>query len=219
MKRGTMAANPFEHLPTTVTPARDRVLSDSELVAVLPAAEADAWPFGPLVQVLALTGQRREEVASMAWAELSSDLSTWTIPGVRTKNGAPHTVPLAEPVRTILRAIPHLGPLVFGGPAGKPFKGWSKAKARLDRASGITGWRLHCLRRTLATGLQRLGIRLEVTEAVLKHISGTRSGIVGVYPRHTWDAEKRSALDAWAGQVSGLLNGGGVTNNVVRLAS
>ena len=65
----------------------------------------------------------------------------------------------------------------------------------------IAHWTLHDLRRTLATGLQRLGVRLEVTEAVLNHISGSRAGIVGVYQRHDYFTEKREALDAWAKEV------------------
>jgi hypothetical protein len=71
--------------------------------------------------------------------------------------------------------------LVFPGERGTPFSGWSKAKAALDTASGVSGWWLHDLRRTLATGLQRLGARLEVTEAVLNHLSGSRAGVVGIY--------------------------------------
>jgi hypothetical protein len=87
---------------------------------------------------------------------------------------------------------------VFPGERGTPFNGWSKAKSELDTASSVSGWWLHDLRRTLATGLQRLGFRLEVTEAVLNHISGSRGGIAGVYQRHDWAIEKRSALDAWS---------------------
>jgi integrase len=60
---------------------------------------------------------------------------------------------------------------------------------------------VHDLRRTLATGLQQLGIRLEVTESVLNHISGTRAGVVGIYQRHDWQTEKRAALDAWGRHV------------------
>ena len=71
--------------------------------------------------------------------------------------------------------------LVFPGERGTPFSGWSKAKSALDTASGVSGWWLHDLRRTLATGLQRLGVRLEVTEAVLNHLSGSRAGVVGIY--------------------------------------
>jgi hypothetical protein len=79
-------------------------------------------------------------------------------------------------------------------------------------------WSIHDLRRTVATGLQRLGVRLEVTEAVLNHISGSRGGIAGVYQRHDWAAEKRAALDAWAAHVAGLVEGRAVGSNVVTLA-
>jgi integrase len=85
-----------------------------------------------------------------------------------------------------------------GARRGSPFSGWSKAKAQLDELSGVTDWRLHDLRRTVATGLQRLGIRLEVTEAVLNHVSGSRAGIVGVYQTHDYASEKREALSSWA---------------------
>jgi integrase len=90
------------------------------------------------------------------------------------------------------------GKVYYSGERGTPFGGWSKAKSALDRASGVSGWWLHDLRRTLATGLQQLGVRLEVTEAVLNHLSGSRAGIVGIYQRHDWAEEKRSALDAWS---------------------
>jgi integrase len=80
--------------------------------------------------------------------------------------------------------------LVFPGERGTPFSGWSKAKSALDTASGVSGWWLHDLRRTLATGLQRLGVRLEVNEAVLNLLSGSRAGIAGTAE------EKRAALDA-----------------------
>jgi integrase len=76
--------------------------------------------------------------------------------------------------------------------------GWSRVKDRLDELSGVEGWRLHDLRRTVATGLQRLGVRLEVTETVLGHTSGSRAGIVGIYQRHRYEDEAREALNAWA---------------------
>jgi hypothetical protein len=83
--------------------------------------------------------------------------------------------------------------------------------------STLVPWSVHDLRRTVATGLQRLGVRLEVTEAVLNHISGTRAGIAGVYQRHDWAAEKRAALDAWAAHVLAVVNGRTATLNVVTL--
>ena len=148
------------------------------------------------------------------------DLATWTIPGTRTKNGVPHLVPLSQPARELLRALASDTPedvqgaprraklaLVFPGERGTPFSGWSKAKSALDTASSVSGWWLHDLRRTLATGLQRLGVRLEVTEAVLNHLSGSRAGIVGIYQSHDWEDGKRPALDAWSAHLLAVVEG------------
>jgi hypothetical protein len=120
---------------------------------------------------------------------------------------------------------------VLPGAAGTPFSGWSKAKARLDNTildarvnaaasrapSPLVPWTVHDLRRTVATGLQRLCVRLEVTEAVLNHISGSRGGIAGVYQRHDWAAEKRCALDLWANHVLAVVEGRTTDSNVVTL--
>src|SRR6202041_851877 len=113
--------------------------------------------------------------------------------------GVAHVVPLSVPVQALLRGVARQEgrDLVFPGLRG-PFSGVGKAKAQLDKASGVADWRLHDLRRTMATGLQRLGVRLEVTEAVLNHVSGSRAGIVGVYQKYSWEAEKRAALVAWS---------------------
>jgi integrase len=158
----------------------------------------------------------------MEWGELSGgedDLDTWTIRPQRAKNGAAHMVPLAAAAREIVKAAPRADEiLVFAAQrAGRPFSGWSKSLAILSKAAGVSGWSLHDLRRTLATGFQRLGVRLEVTEAVLNHISGSRAGIVGVYQRHDWAAEKRAALEAWAAHVLAVVEDRPAEQNVVRL--
>jgi integrase len=220
MKREMVAANPFLALPKREAgEARERVLNDAELVAIWRAvAFTDAKVFGSIVRLLILTGQRREEVAGIAWPEISADQRTWTIPASRTKNGKPHLVPLSAAARDVLPEEPdaeHECDLVFPGQRGTPFNGWSKSKAQLDKDSGVTGWRIHDLRRTLATGLQRLGVRLEVTEAVLNHVSGSRAGIVGIYQRHEWASEKRTALDAWAEHVMALVQERSITDKVV----
>jgi integrase len=214
IKRGVLAGNPFDSVPLPSNAARERVLSDDELAAIWKAAEADQSRFGALVRLLILTGQRREEAGGMAWAELSDDRAVWTLPPSRTKNGRAHIVPLAEPARAILGDVERVSSKVFGAPgsAARPFSGWSKAKRRLDAASGVKDWRVHDIRRTVATGMQRMGVRLEVTEAILNHTGGTRAGIVGVYQRHTWAEEKRSALDAWAVHVIGLAAGDAIRN-------
>jgi integrase len=147
---------------------------------------------------------------------ISGDRSTWTIPASRAKNGASHIVPLSRQAQDMLFAMPRFGELVFPGLRGV-FSGWGKAKATLDVRAGVADWRLHDLRRTTATGLQRLGVRLEVTEAILNHISGSRAGIVGIYQRHDWNAEKRTALDAWGEHVLAIVEGRPVASNVAVL--
>jgi integrase len=221
VKRGALSVNPFLNLPVTPTERRERVLSDDELSAIWRATDGPG-PFNGIVRFLILTGQRREEVAGMTWAELSGDFSTWTIPASRAKNGATHIVPLNAPAQEVLRGVPGFGAqqtgleLVFPGLRG-PFNGWSKAKGALDAKSGVINWRLHDLRRTVATGLQRLGVRLEVTEQVLNHVSGSRAGIVGVYQRHDFASEKRAALEAWGAHVLAIVEGTAATDNEVTL--
>lgn len=200
-KRGSVMTNPFLNLPVAPTVKRARVLTDEELAAVWRAAGAGA--FGRIVRMLILTGQRRDEVAGMTWDELSGGPVFWTIPAARAKNGADHIVPLSPVARDHLQG-PNPSPYVFPGKRGQ-FSGWSKCKARLDARSGVTGWRLHDLRRTVATGLQRLGTRIEVTEQILNHVSGSRAGIVGVYQRHDFAEEKRAALDLWGDHVARLV--------------
>ena len=221
-KRGSVPGNPFTALPVAPSNVqRDRVLTDAETARVWTAAAADATSYGPIVRLLLLTGQRREEVAGMDWTEIAPDLLTWTIPGQRTKNGQPSVVPLSAPAQAVLQARlaevrQQRRGLVFPGQGGKVrFGNWSACKLGLDKASKVADWRLHDLRRTVATGLQRLGVRLEVTEAVLNHVSGTRAGIVGIYQRHDWATEKRTALDGWAAHVLAAVEGADASPKVV----
>ena len=107
----------------------------------------------------------------------------------------------------------NIAEFVFLGRAGA-FNGFSKAKITLDENSGVKGWRLHDLRRTMATDLQKLGVRLEVTEAILNHVSGSRAGVVGIYQRHDWADEKRAALAAWGAYVDAIVEGREPAHNV-----
>jgi integrase len=210
IKRGTLQiANPFARLEVAPTTKRERVLEDDEIRRVWAATEAPG-PFNAIVRALILTGQRRSEVGGMVWDELSPDLATWTIPGARTKNCITHVVRLSPQAQAIVAAEPRSDAtsLVFPGRFGaNAFNGYAQAKVALDRASGVTNWTLHDLRRTCATGLQKLGVRLEVTEAVLNHTSSSRGGIVGVYQRHDWAYEKRAALQAWADRLDAIVGG------------
>lgn len=199
--------------------ARDRVLTDAEIVGLWQLADKEPFPWGPGLKLLLLTGQRREEVFAADRAEFDLQAKEWVIPPDRAKNGVAHIVPLSAAALAVVEALPEFAD------SGKLFptrtkarrsetgpSGYSKAQARiraaldeqLKRKAG-PHWVMHDIRRTVATGLQRLGIRFEVTEAVLNHVSGARSGVAGVYQRHDWKAEKRQALDAWSQHVVALV--------------
>jgi integrase len=208
--------------PASQEKSRDRVLSDYELQLVWRAAEHVGWPFGPLVQLLILTGQRRDEVARMHWSEVTENGTLWVIPGERTKNGTVHDVPLSKPAQELLKALPCIGgaEYVFTTTGMTPVSGYSNAKERLDAvmlrlarddaaARGeepdrvqVQPWRLHDLRRTVASGMARLGQPVHVIEAVLNHRSGTISGVAAVYNRYNYLEEKRNALVAWSRFIS-----------------
>jgi integrase len=200
-------------------PARDRVLSDEELRAVWKASLDEPAPMGPAVRLLLLTLQRRDEVFSADCAEFDLKARIWSIPGSRAKNGIPHLVPLSA------AAIAELKPLLNGRRDGKVFpargnpsngpsglsKPWDRIRAAVQKNLGrsVERFTIHDLRRTGATGMQRLKVRLEVTEAVLNHVSGSRGGIVGVYQRHHFTDEKRHALDCWANELMRIVNPAG----------
>jgi len=199
IERDILKIDPTQAMPRVGNgKSRDRVLTDGELGKVWAACHG---PYGAVVRMLALTGARRDEIARLRWAEI--DDATIKLEGSRTKTGAPHTIPLSSAAQALLNSLPHLGDFVFSG--ARPISDWSALKRRLDGVAGVSNWRIHDLRRTVATGLQKLGINLQTIEAVLGHTSGSRSGVVGVYQRHSFDTEKRAALEAWGGHILDVL--------------
>jgi integrase len=210
------------------------VLSDEELRLVWLAAEALGFPFGPIFQLLILTGQRRGEVAGMTRGELDLVSAMWVIPPERAKNGLRHSVPLAPPAIAILKAQPRFdrakgeADWVFSPGASAP-SGFSRARRRLDaamlellgaadaEAEPLPTWVVHDIRRSVASGMARLGIDLPVIERCLNHISGSFGGIVGVYQRHSYAEEMRAAEERWGRHVEVLLSGPDALSNVVEL--
>jgi integrase len=218
--RDMIAADPTAGIePPSPEHVRDRVLSDDELPKVWRAAAELKWPFGPIVQLLILTGQRRDEVAGMHWSEIDLGAKLWTLPRGRVKNDSGHTVPLSAQAIAIIERLPRTKgvSLVFSTTGYTAVSGFSNAKEKLDAKLDAPDWRLHDLRRSVATGLQRLGVRLEVTEAVLNHVSGSRRGVVGVYQKYNFSEEKRAALDLWGRHVAGLAEPGRA--NVIALSA
>ncbi len=225
--RGILSANPATGVKAPSPELhRDRVLSDDELRAVWMAAEEIGWPFGRIVQLLILTDQRRDEVGEVRWSEVDFAHEVWTLPRERIKTDAVHEVPLSSLALAHLAAYPRVKGrtgYVFSLTGERPVSGFSKAKERLDRLAlaalrrragergarpdevTLAPWRLHDIRRTVASGMARLGINLPVIEKVLNHTSGTFAGVVGVYQRHSFADEKRKALEAWGGFVERLV--------------
>jgi integrase len=185
--------------------ARDRVLSDSELAKVILAARGMGGPFSGIVEFLALTGQRSEEVARLKWEELDLAHRIWTLPKSRTKNSKEHVVHLSEASMGVLMRAEEHGPFVFSVLGSRPFNRFSKAKRQLDQLSGVTGWRLHDLRRTCVSGMARLGVAPHVADKLLNHQAGTISGVAAVYQRHEFLAERREALERWGAHVSAIV--------------
>jgi integrase len=204
--RAVLDRSPAEGVPLPAkVVARDRVLTDRELAQIILAAREMGGPYGGLVELLALTGQRREEVAGMPWGELDLHQRVWTLPKSRTKNAKEHAVHLSEQSIDVLKRTTVRGPFVFSILGIKPVRGFSRAKRQIDELSRVTGWRLHDLRRTCVSGMARLGIAPHVADKILNHQGGTISGVAAVYQRHEFLSERREALERWGAHLSNLI--------------
>jgi integrase len=200
--RGMRRQNPSES-------ARSRVLTDDELRSIWSAAET-AGTYGGMIRMLLLTGQRLAKVQNMKWSEL--DGGAWTMPtAVHEKQNA-GTLILPQLALDVIAAQPQLGEFVFQGRGSSAFSGFTRSKRRLDRISGVSGWRLHDLRRTARSLMSRTGTNADHAERVLGHaISGIRS----VYDRHEFKAEKADALRRLAALIETIVH---PRPNVVPLA-
>lgn len=234
LERDLIETSPCDGFKAPARPkARERVLSDNELRLIWDACAGLGQPFGPIIQLLMLTGQRRAEVAGMGWAELDLTASTWRIPGDRTKNGKAHELDLCPEALAILEGLTKVGPLVFPARGEGAARGFSATKRRLDelvdtlrhkeaverdvQVQEVMPWRLHDLRRTAATGMAALGFPPHVVERVLNHVSNTQSGLVGVYQRHEYRQERKAASLTWGAHVASIVAGEAPASNVVSI--
>ncbi len=198
------------------------MLSANEIRAFWKVIERLGWPFDPIYRLLLLTGQRREEVAGMRWEELDLDRAIWTIPAERAKNKLAHTVDLSPQVVAILDNLPLMSEgLVFTTTGNTPVSGFSKVKARLDKdirselGRELEAWRNHDLRRTMATLMgEELEIDPGVIERILNHVSGSQSGLQGVYQRQQYKAKRKAAMFAWGAWVERLVKDEDASNVV-----
>lgn len=217
--RGLLNASPLAGMrrPELGYVARERVLSMEELRRIWDAAgEAEpgrtSYPFGPMVRLLILTGQRRSEIAELERGWIDSEHRTVEIPAARYKTKRPHVFPLSEPAWALVQSLPKWngGDCVFTTTSGaRPVSGFSKAKAALDARIAQAGekkglgpmqpWTVHDIRRSVATHMARLGVPQEHIERVLGHVV---QGVAGTYNRYSYLDEKRAALELWGRQWS-----------------
>ncbi|MBV9829705.1 MAG: integrase family protein [Alphaproteobacteria bacterium] len=210
VRRHLLDTTPMERFerPTRAR-SRSRVLSETELTRVWLACE-NTGVFGKIVRLCILLGQRRSEIAHLEWAWIDEHERTITLPSQLMKNSREHRFPYGDMTAALFATIPR-GEHLF--PARKTWRGggtvynaWNKDKPKLDAASGVTDWVLHDLRRTFVSSWAALGTRLEVTEKYVNHVSGTHSGIVGIYQRHSFMPEMRAATKIWEEKLRSMLS-------------
>jgi len=212
-ERDIIAASPCVGVkPPSAETARDRVLDDSELHRLWLASDAVGGKAGAYVKLLILTGQRRSEIAHLRWSEVDGD--ALVLPAERMKGKQAHVVPLSTQAATIIAAQPKIDDFVLGG--------WRWAgsshhvKRALDAHMGdVPKWVTHDIRRSVASGMAKIGIAVPVTEKILAHRSGTFRGIVGTYQRHSFLPEMAAAMQKWGDHVEQLI--GGKAAKVVKL--
>jgi integrase len=236
LQRGIIEASPVAlvEMPGAER-KRERTLAPDEIRALWAAAGEIGYPFGPFFRIALATGQRREEVAGMRWAHIDESERIWTLPSEMTKAARAHVVPLSLLALEILAEAQEMANQLFAKPENakvpayifttrgdRPISGYSKAKARLDRVvaaarseAGLTDlepWTIHDLRRTLGTGLGKLGVSRFIISRVLNHADRT---VTGIYDRYEYLDEKRHALEAWGQYLENLIAPSGA--NVVPL--
>jgi integrase len=206
VRRRYIKHSPIEGLQLAKPVTRDRVLTEDELVRVYRAAED--YPFGTIVRLLILTGQRRGEISSLRWEYINEADRTITLPASITKNNRQHTFPYGKMTQQILKTIPHLCEYLLParGNSEASFSGWSKCKAAFDKKCKIAPWTLHDLRRTYSTAHAAIGTPPHITERLLNHASGTISGVAAIYNRYAYMDEMRAAAMGFEWHLSSLLS-------------
>jgi integrase len=193
---GLLEANPVQGTAKANEGSRERVLSKNELHELWRSLGDDR--FSDLIRLLLLTGQRRNEIGRLQWSEIDQARKLIVLAPARTKNSRQHEVPLSRQALAIIERMPRRNSTdyLFGKRSG--YSDWGRAKQQFDQGLGIAAWTLHDLRRTAATGMAELGVQPWITEAVLNHVSGHKSGVAGIYNRAKYAAEMREALQKWA---------------------
>ncbi|MFY0610702.1 MAG: site-specific integrase [Hyphomicrobiaceae bacterium] len=193
VKRNILERSPMPAL-TFKKQSRDRILTDQELITVWQRAEEVSYPYGSIIQLLILTGQRRGEIAALRRSWIADNAITF--PTGFTKNKREHRLPLEQHALQLIDDLPNTGDLLFPSryDESKTFNGWGKAKAQFDAPLKLPPYTLHDLRRTYSSNLARLGVPIHVTEKLLNHASGTITGVAAVYNRYSYQEEMREVV-------------------------
>jgi integrase len=205
IKRRYRSDNPTLGLSKYARSKKKRILTDEELVIVWNATFKIETDFGEIVRLLMLLGQRRNEIASLRETYYSDNSQILVLPPEVTKNNHSHTLPIGTMAAEILSKRIRLGRnLLFeANGTGNPFSAWSKNKKALDKLAPIAPWTLHDLRRTLRTGLGRLGVRPDIAERVLNHVS-SRTEVEDTYDLNLYLPELRDAIEKWEAHLTVL---------------
>lgn len=204
VRRGFLEMSPVPSLRFK-TNSRARILTEDELKAVWGRAVETGYPYGTMVQLLILTGQRRGEIAGLRRVWIKDG---WVIfPIGFTKNKREHRIPLGDLAKEIVESITSQTDLLFParGRTDVPFSGWSKSKMEFDQVLGFSDYTLHDLRRTFSSNLAKLAVPIHVTEKLLNHVSGTVSGVAAVYNRHSYADEMQEAIGAYENYLNKLI--------------
>ena len=206
VKRGVIENSPVPSLSFQTT-SRSRVLSDDELRAVWQQAASFGYPYGTIVQLLILTGQRKGEIAHLRRSWIGG--GEIVFPAGFTKNKREHRLPLGKWAEALIAPLPETADLFFPSRISdeKPFNGWSKCKRRFDQEIEVSPYTLHDLRRTFSSKHAQIGTPIHVTEKLLNHASGTVSGVAAIYNRHTYADEMRVATEAYEAHLAKLMGG------------
>jgi integrase len=207
MTQGLAEHNPCIGTVAPKQPApRERVLDDAELVRIWKACGDD--DYSRVIKLLVLTACRRLEVGGMCWSEINQ--GTWTLPSTRSKNGREHALPVTSLMREIIEAVPHVHGRdnLFGAKADSGFSQWATNKRWLDERLGeMKAWRLHDIRRSVATGMADIGIAPHIIETILNHKSGHKSGVAGIYNRARYYHEVTIAMQRWSDHIIAVITG------------
>ena len=204
VERGYLDYSPVAYIkPRHQEQEREKVLTDDEIRTIWIASEAMSGPYSAWIKLLLLCGQRRLETASLRRSQIIDNC--WHLSGEDTKNKQLHIVPLSQQAMAIIdQLLEQDGEFLIktGRTGDKPVNGFSKAKVQLDRLSGITDWKFHDIRRTVATNLSKLGVDRSLLQRIVNH---TDSGVTAIYDRYSYLEEKRDALQKWADKLDDIV--------------